>query len=158
VELNGLRPWKENLRVRWLAEHTGHAFVSGGDRHGLEPNANVNLTSAQTFAEFVSEVREHGISNVLFLPQYREPLRVRMISTMCDIVREYPDAPDGRRRWNDRVFYRQDDGSVRPLSSYGKHAKPWPVRWFLGGLRAVSDHRVRAALRLALADPQEAEA
>src|SRR5208337_1334475 len=49
LELNGLRPWRENRRVIWLAEHSGHALISGGDRHGLEPNASVNLTNTQTF-------------------------------------------------------------------------------------------------------------
>ena len=36
VELNGLRTWKENLRVMALAEETGLPLVSGGDRHGHE--------------------------------------------------------------------------------------------------------------------------
>lgn len=158
LELNGLRPWRENRRVVWLAEHSGHALVSGGDRHGLEPNANVNLTNAATFAEFVDELRVDGLSDILFMPQYREPLRVRMIGTMCDIVRDYPELPTGRRRWNDRVFYREDDGTVKPLSAYWQGNEPWPVKFVLGGLRAVTSRPVRAALRFALPDPQEAGA
>ena len=156
LELNGFRSGRENQRVVWLAEHSGHALISGGDRHGLEPNANVNLTNTQTFAEFVSELRQHGISDVLFMPQYHEPLRVRMIGTMCDVVREYPDLPVGRRRWNDRVFYIQQDGVARPLSTFWQDNEPWPVKCFLGVLRAVMSRQMRAALRLALADPQEA--
>ena len=156
LELNGLRPWKENQRVIWLAEQSGHVLVSGGDRHGLEPNANLNLTNAQSFAEFVAETRQDRISEVLFMPQYREPLKLRMIETMCDIVRDYPEFPIGRRRWNERVFYRQDDGVVRPLAAIWQRTEPWPVQWFLGGLRAIMSRQVRTALRLALADPQEA--
>ena len=156
LELNGLRPWKENQRVIWLAEQSGHVLVSGGDRHGLEPNANLNLTNAQSFAEFVAEIRQDRISEVLFMPQYREPLKLRMIETMCDIVRDYPEFPIGRRRWNERVFYRQDDGVVRPLAAIWQRTEPWPVQWFLGGLRAIMSRQVRTALRLALADPQEA--
>jgi hypothetical protein len=156
LELNGLRPWKENQRVIWLAEQSGHVLVSGGDRHGLEPNANLNLTNAQSFAEFVAEIRQDRISEVLFMPQYREPLKLRMIETMCDIVRDYPEFPIGRRRWNERVFYRQDDGVVRPLAAIWQRDEPWPVKWFLGGLRAIMSRQVRTALRLALADPQEA--
>jgi len=156
LELNGLRPWKENQRVIWLAEQSGHVLVSGGDRHGLEPNANLNLTNAQSFAEFVAETRQDRISEVLFMPQYREPLKLRMIETMCDIVRDYPEFPIGRRRWNERVFYRQDDGVVRPLAAIWQRDEPWPVKWFLGGLRAIMSRQVRTALRLALADPQEA--
>jgi len=158
LELNGLRPWRENRRVIWLAEHSGHPLISGGDRHGLEPNANVNLTNTRTFAEFVAEVREDGISDVMFMPQFREPFRVRMMATMCDVVRDYADFPPGRRRWSDRVFFRDYDGAVKPLSTFWSQEEPWPVRWFLGGLRALADHRVRAALRFALADPREAQA
>lgn len=158
LELNGLRPWRENRRVAWLAEHSGHALISGGDRHGLEPNANVNLTHAATFAEFVDELRVDGLSDIVFMPQYREPLRVRMIGTMCDIVRDYPDLPLARRRWNDRVFYRDDDGVVKPLSAHWQGNEPWPVKCFLGGLRALTSRPVRAALRFALPDPREAGA
>jgi len=156
LELNGLRPWRENRRVIWLAEHSGHVLISGGDRHGLEPNANLNLTNAATFAEFVTEVRNDGISDILFMPQYREPLRSRFIGTMCDAVRTYPDFPAERRRWSDRVFYRKPDGVVKPLSAFWQGDEPWLVKCFLTGLQAVSSRQVRAALRFALADPQEA--
>jgi hypothetical protein len=159
LELNGLRPWSENQRVTRLAEGTGHALVSGGDRHGLEPNANLNVTNAASFAEFAEEVRRDGRSEILFMPQYREPLRVRMIETMCDIVREYPQFPDGRRRWSDRVFYEDHDGVVRSLSEKWKGAGPWPVEWFLRGLRAAqfltTSPQVRGALKVALADARE---
>lgn len=156
LELNGLRSWRENQRVMWLAGQSGHVLISGGDRHGTEPNANVNVTNAGSFAEFVSEIRRERMSDVLFLPQYREPLRLRMIDTVWDIVREYPEYPAGRRRWNDRVFYRGEDGVTRPLSAIWKGNEPWPVKWFVGGLRAVKSRQVRTALRVALADPQEA--
>jgi hypothetical protein len=132
--------------------------ISGGDRHGLEPNANVNLTNTRTFAEFVAEVRYDGFSDILFLPQYREPLRLRMLDTMCDIVRDYPDLPEGRRRWSDRVFYRDDDGVVKPLAAFWQGNEPWPVKCFLGGLRALRSRQMRAALRAALNDPQEVPA
>ena len=109
LELNGLRPWTENQQVIRMAEQDGRVLISGGDRHGLEPNANINLTNAASFAEFVDEVRSDRHSDVLFLPQYREPFRVRMIETMRDIVREYPEFPEDRRRWSDRVFYQAHD-------------------------------------------------
>ncbi|MGA2433780.1 MAG: hypothetical protein ABSG25_00695 [Bryobacteraceae bacterium] len=156
LELNGMRSWRENRRVIWLAKHSGHTLVSGGDRHGLEPNANLNLTNARSFPEFVAEVRGDGISEILFMPQYREPLRVRMIETMRDAVRNYADLPVGRRRWSDRVFYKLNDGTVKPLSAYWHGDGPWPVKWFLGGLRAMTSQQVRTALCFALADPQEA--
>jgi hypothetical protein len=156
LELNGLRPWQENLRVTRLARDSGYVLVSGGDRHGVEPNANINLSNSGSFAEFVSEIRRERMSDVLFLPQYREPIRLRMMDAMWDIIREHPDLPEGRRRWNERVFFKGLDGVTRPLSEIWKGNEPWPVKWFLGGLRALKSRRVRIALRAALADPQEA--
>src|SRR5215472_5334136 len=75
-ELNGLRPWKENRGVVSLAERYAMPLVSGGDRHGREPNACINLTNAVFFAEFAEEVRRDRWSDVLFLQQYSEPLRM----------------------------------------------------------------------------------
>jgi hypothetical protein len=155
LELNGLRPWSENRQVMRIAERSGHPLISGGDRHGLEPNANLNLTNAATFAEFAEEIRRDKHSDVLFMPQYREPLRVRMIETMWDIVRDYPEFPEERRRWSGRVFYEQMDGEVRPLSALWDGDGPWIVQWFLHGLRATTSPQVRNALKLALADGQE---
>jgi hypothetical protein len=155
LELNGLRPWKENSAVRWVAQHSGHPLISGGDRHGTEPNAIVNLTNAGSFAEFVSEVRDDKMSDVLFLPQYREPMRLRVMETMWDIVRDYPEQAPGRERWSDRVFYQQEDGSVQPLSAIWNGNEPWPVRYFLQGLGVMKHQQLRSALRAALADPRE---
>ncbi len=46
LELNGLRNWEENRAVRRLAQQWNMLLISGGDRHGVEPNANINLTNA----------------------------------------------------------------------------------------------------------------
>jgi hypothetical protein len=93
LELNGLRRWRENSRVAWLSRHTGIPVISGGDRHGCEPNSNINLTNAATFAEFVQEVREGFLSTVLFMPQHCEPIRYRIVQAIWDVMREYPDNP-----------------------------------------------------------------
>ena len=155
LELNGLRSCRENAAVVRLAAHSGHPLVSGGDRHGCEPNAILNLTNACTFAEFVSEIRNDRLSDVLFMPQYREPLRLRVIETMWDIVRDYPERAIGQRRWSDRVFYQWEDGTVQSLAAIWHNSEPWPVRYFLQGLRLAKSHSLRGALRIALADPQE---
>ncbi|HME06586.1 MAG TPA: hypothetical protein VKG25_06030 [Bryobacteraceae bacterium] len=155
LELNGLRAWSENLAVLRLARETGLPAISGGDRHGREPNANVNLTNAGSFAEFVHEVRYEKISDVLFLPHYREPLRLRFLLTMWDVMRDYPNQPQGRIRWADRVFYRFEDGSVEPLSARWKSGEPAIVRQAVGLIRMIETRHVRPALRLALGDREE---
>ncbi len=48
LELNGLRDARENRAVVRMARETGHPLISGGDRHGTEPSACVNLSTQAT--------------------------------------------------------------------------------------------------------------
>ena len=73
--------------------------ISGGDRHGLEPNANLNLTTRRSFAEFAAEIRRERLSAVLFMPQYRETLGMRWFETVKDIVRCHPGKRSGPAGW-----------------------------------------------------------
>ena len=81
--------------------------------------------------------------------------RAAAVAAAGSIVRDYPEFPIGRRLWSERVFYRMDDGVTRPLAQVW-NMEPWPVRWFLTGLRALKNHPVRSALRAALAEAPEA--
>jgi hypothetical protein len=141
--------------VRQLAAAYNIPLISGGDRHGCEPNAIVNLTNARTFSEFVSEVRNDRQSVVLYLNQYREPLRYRLLQGVLDAVREYTDLPADRRRWTDRVFHQRMDGTVRRLSSLWEGDGPPIVKLFMASVRLLESQRVRSALRFALAERQE---
>ncbi len=147
LELNGLRPWSENRDVVALGQERHIPIISGGDRHGREPNANINLSHATTFSEFVAEVRRDKFSQVLFLPQYNASLKLRCLETMTDILRDYPEYP-GRVLWSDRIFFRQHDGHVATLSSLWKGAGPGLVRNFVALLRILESKRVRSTLRL----------
>src|SRR5262249_46471526 len=124
IELNGLRSRRENAAVEQLAEVWRKPLISGGDRHGAEPNAVVNLTNARTFAEFAAEVRRDGYSQILFRSQYREPLRLRWLQTVWDIVRSYPQAREGWRHWSDRFFYRSEDGVERSIAEVWQTSRP----------------------------------
>jgi hypothetical protein len=154
LELNALRPWPENRSVIAMARDTGHPLVSGGDRHGCEPNANVNLTNAGSFAEFVEEIRVDGISDVLFMPQYREGRRLRYVETIWDVLRDYPEHPN-RVRWSDRVFFRQDNGVDAPVSSFWKRGDPEVLQLFVSVVELFQQPRLRPVLRLALSERQE---
>ena len=116
VELNGLRNWEENRLVKRLAARWNKLLISGGDRHGLEPNANVNLTHATSFNEFVHEIRRENRSHVLFMPQYAEPWKHRIMRSTLDAIRDYPDFPEGSRRWDERVYHPDHNGVDRPIS------------------------------------------
>ena len=151
VELNGLRPWKENRVAAGIASAAGMPLISGGDRHGREPNANVNLTNAATFGEFAEEIRE-GYSEVLFLPHYQDSLKMRILENMHDILQDDPDHAMGWRRWHDRVFYQTDEGDVKSLSQLWGCKFPSVVNQFLGLMSLVKSRRVRSALRMALSE------
>ncbi len=146
LELNGLRSWSENRLVIDLAVDLDRALVSGGDRHGCEPNAVINLTKASSFAEFAEEVRS-GSSHVLFLPQYRKPLQLRILQTLCEVVGENPDLA-GRQTWTDRVFYARPDGEFVPLSTVWKSGGPALLRWFVRGVEVVGSRRMQRVLQV----------
>jgi hypothetical protein len=116
LELNGLRDWKENRETSTLAGKWNQLVISGGDRHGVEPNANVNLTRAKSFNEFVHEVRRERQSHVLFMPQYAEPWKHRILQSTLAAIRNYPDFPEGSRLWDERVYHPDTNGVIQPLS------------------------------------------
>lgn len=150
LELNGLRSWEENQKVMWLGRETGLPVVAGGDRHGTEPNALVNLSYAGSIAEFVHEIRFDRRSHVVFMPQYREPLKLRVLQTMADIVRDYPENLDGRRHWADRVCFRPNAAEAPvALSTIWRNEGPAVVRWFIRAMRWSEWRGVRSALRFA---------
>jgi len=141
LELNGLRPWDENRRVVTLGRDANLPVVSGGDRHGREPNAILNLSRASTFAGFVHELRRERRSHVVFMPQYREPLRHRILQTMVDVVRGYPE----------NIFYRHPDtGDVVPISAVWTDGGPAVVKHFVAAMRLLEWRGLKSALRLAL--------
>lgn len=145
IEFNGLRPWRENRAVLALAGAAGLPVVSGGDRHGLEPNANLNLTNAASFAEFAEEVRA-GRSEVLILPHYRESHASRIVHGVIDVLRPHEGHARGWRLWSDRVFYRCDDGRTRSLTEMFGSRPPAAVSFFVSLARFASLPRVRRFL------------
>jgi hypothetical protein len=156
LELNGLQPARNNRRVAQMAAEIGLPVVSGGDRHCVEPNANVNLTNAATFADFVEEIRREGVSRVLFLPQYRESIPCRYVEFVSQAVRTYPEFA-GRERWVDRVFKQTEDGEA-PLSVFWPAGGPWVIRGFVAAIGLLASPQMRATLRLALGTQSEAGA
>lgn len=155
LELNGLRPWRENQAVAQLGMAVGKPLISGGDRHGREPNACLNLTNAATFAEFVQEVRHDGWSDVLFMPQYREPLKLRILQNLCDILENDENHSLGWTRWSDRVFYLTDEGEDKSLADLWGDRFPAVVNGFVALMGLVRHRGVMSALRLALTEEKE---
>ena len=124
LELNGLRHAKENREVARLARETGYLLISGGDRHGLEPNANINLTTATSFTEFVEEIRVGRVSHVLFMEQYREKWEQRILQSTLHAITDFPQFMPGWQRWDERAFHPDANGVMRPFSELWVGGRP----------------------------------
>ncbi len=156
LELNGLRHWTENRAVRRLAEQWNMLLISGGDRHGVEPNANINLTNATSFTEFVHEVRYQRISNLLFMPQYAQPWKHRILQSAIDAVRNYPEFPQGSRNWDERAYHPDASGIARPLSEIWPGGKaPRVMRWGMALVQMLGRGPVSGGLRVAWSENRE---
>jgi hypothetical protein len=156
LELNGLRTWDENRAVRRLAEKWNMLLIAGGDRHGVEPNANINLTNATSFTEFVREVRREKKSHVLFMPQYAEPWKHRILRSTIDAVRYYPAFPQGSRTWDERVYHPDANGAIHPLSElWPGGAAPRVMRWTIAMVQLMGLGLVSGGLRMAWSESDE---
>lgn len=151
-EINGFRSWSENKTVIEMAEALGFPIATGGDRHGCKPNTVINLTNAKTFDEFVEEIRVDKKSEVVLMPEYKQPLHSRQLQSFSEILKLYPEFPEGRRRWFDRVFFDIGKGKgLNPLSAYGwrKGGPKWlrAAIWTLGFLGSPKMRPVFALAR-----------
>jgi len=156
LELNGLRNWDENRTVRQLAAQWNMLLISGGDRHGVEPNANINLTNATSFTEFVHEIRREKRSKILFMPQYAEPWKHRILRASIDAIRDYPEFPQGSRKWDERVYHPNARGVDTPLTElWPSGTAPWQMTWALAAVRLLGRRPVSSGLRMAWSESHE---
>ena len=156
LELNGLRSWDENRAVKRMAAQCNKLLISGGDRHGVEPNANINLSRATSFTEFVHEVRYEGSSHVLFMPQYAEPWKHRILQSTLDVIRDYPEFPQGSRRWDERVYHPDQAGVVRPISELWAGGEvPSYLMLLIKAVRLMGSGPISGSLRKAWDESRE---
>lgn len=146
-EFNATRSRIENNGVIELAGRWRRLLISGGDRHGCEPSGALNLTHAETFCEFVHEIRTEQCSHVIIMPQYDEPLSLRIIQAVLDVIREYPEYAPGSRRWDDRVFHpHQTLDTEQPISTLWEAPPAYIERLFFV-LRLLENTLVRGAFK-----------
>ena len=146
-EFNATRSSCENDRVLKLAKRWQQPIVSGGDRHGCDPSGALNLTRCETFSEFAQEIREEKRSHIVIMPQYGEPALIITIRTLLDVIREYPDYPEGSRRWDNRIFHPNAIGGVdRPISALWKAPPAWVENIFTC-IRLLENTAVQRVMR-----------
>jgi hypothetical protein len=149
-EINGFRTWSENKAVIEMAEALGIPIATGGDRHGCKPNTVINLTNASTFEEFVDEIRVEKRSEVVLMPEYKQPLHSRQLQSFSEILKLYPEFPEGRQKWFDRVYFDTGDGhGVRQLSVHWKRGGPTWLRWAIWTLGVLGSPRMRPLFSIA---------
>ena len=151
LEINGFRAWSENKAVIEMAEALDFPICTGGDRHGCKPNTVINLTNSSTFSEFVEEVRVDKRSEVALMPEYEQPLHSRQLQSFSEILTNYPEFEEHRRRWFDRIFYDTGDGKglVR-LSDHGWiYGGPLWLQWAVKTLGFMGSPRFRPVFALA---------
>src|SRR5215475_14540618 len=147
LELNGLRSKKENREVLALAGETGLPAISGGDRHGCEPNAVLNLTTARTFAEFVREIRVDRRSEMLLMPQFFDTLQLRILESSLHVLSDAP-GEFGRRHWISRVFVETSEGESRPIAQITGSFFQNCINSFRFIMAFLASPQIRPALRL----------
>ena len=153
LEINGLRPWRENQHVLAMAQHCGVPAVAGGDRHGCQPNPVVNLTRADTWEGYVADIRRHRRSDVLLLPAYWSSPDARNLEAAADALRHYRQHPYGQRRFIDRVFADIEGYGWHPLTFYWSGGvKPW-IALVVKCVIALGGPRLQPIMRWALSSP-----
>ena len=130
-------------------------LISGGDRHGVEPNANLNLTQRRQ----LHRVRARGspraaratCSSCRSTPS---PGSTASCNSTLAAIRNYPDFPEGSRRWDDRVFHPDAEGEYRDSSlSFGAEAaRRSTSAAVLAFVRLLGAAPVSSGLRLAWND------
>jgi hypothetical protein len=119
----------------------------------------VNLTRAESFNEFVYEVRRERQSHVLFMPQYAEPWKHRILQSTMAAIRNYPEFPEGSRFWDERVYHPDADGAIQPLTRLWMTGKaPALCLAALTVVRMMGAGPVSSGLRLAWNDSGEMRA
>ncbi len=134
IEINGFRTWSENLEAMKLASGLGLPVVSGGDRHCLHSNTMLNLTDAESFEDFVDELRIERRSRIAVRPEYHLPLPSRQLASIAQILGSYDDFEEGRRTWPERVYFDSDGTGIKTLH---EHWNGRPPMWTTAALLAV---------------------
>lgn len=144
IEINGFRTWDENELAIELADRLGMPIISGGDRHCMHSNTMINVSNAQSFTEFVSEIRIDGHSKIAVTPEYNMPLPARQVSSIAQILGNFHHFPEGRRLWSDRIYFDAEDGTgIKTLTDHWDGRQPLWSRAALAALALVSHPLMR---------------
>jgi hypothetical protein len=93
---------------------------------------------------------------MLFMPQYAQPWKHRILQSTLDAIRHYPEFPLGSRTWDERVYHPDAAGVIRPLSDlWPKGAPPRAISWLLGMVQLMGAAPVSGGLRMAWSESRQ---
>jgi hypothetical protein len=93
---------------------------------------------------------------MLFMPQYAEPWKHRILQSAIDAVRDYPEFPLGSRTWDERVYHPDANGVDRPLSElWPGGTAPRVMRWGIKAGAADGQGLVSGGLRMAWSETHQ---
>jgi hypothetical protein len=98
----------------------------------------------------VQEIRRDRVSNILFMPQYAQPWKHRLMQSTMDAIRDYPDFPQGSRNWDERAYHPDAHGVVRPLREIWPRGRaPFSIHWGMKAIQMLGKGPVSGGLRIA---------
>ncbi len=143
----GRKPlWKSSPISRlgprsWFAERCGRRSPR------FRSKCNSQLVTRDDTPGIRGGRRARRFSHVVFMPQYRQSRKLRILHTVIDVLRDYPDNVEGRRTWSDRVFYRDPHTRVpAPFATIPGSAVARVVGHFVNAMRLVDRRRPPAIL------------
>jgi hypothetical protein len=96
------------------------------------------------------------MSNVLFMPQYANPWKHRLLQSTIDAIRNYPEFPQGSRNWDERAYHPDANGVVRPLSElWPKGSAPLALRGIIAMIQLLGRGPVASGLRVAWSESEQ---
>jgi hypothetical protein len=84
----------------------------------------------------------------MVMSQYNAPHGLRMARTLLDVIRDYPEFPEGSQRWDQRVFHPDPKtGQLRPIAEMWKAPPPF-LEHIFSGIRLLENDTVQRAWRM----------
>jgi hypothetical protein len=83
------------------------------------------------------------------MPEYSQPLHSRQLQSFAEILGHYPEFPENKQRWIDRIHFDIEDGlGLRPLSSHWQRGGPTWLSWAVWTLGIFGSPKLRPVFHL----------
>jgi hypothetical protein len=91
------------------------------------------------------------------MPEYRDPLLIRVIASTAQTLATYPNYPKEQQHWTDRVMLQLEDGSEKPLSHFWKDRGPLWARAAIWAICQLGSPHFCPALKYVVGKEEQVE-